>query len=130
MPLILDPTNYLIRVRNKLGVLESDLPQEVIDEAVSSVERKVLRKIVDITTLSAEDRDLLEDGVLLLVCSELCQVLKVRIPVREEGPSGRFEIRVDWDELARKFEEDGNSLVGLFEDVPFSGHLILGGPQR
>lgn len=117
-----------------MGVLESDLPQEFIDESVTNVETRVIKIIPEYATLSDDDKKLLENAIIALAASDLCDVLRVRLPVREESFSGKFEIQVNWSERKKELSDEGESYLSLvlesLGDMPFSGHLILGGPQR
>lgn len=121
----------MTRIRNKLGVLESDLPNEIIDEAVANVESWIVKRVPNYSDLNTSDKQILENAVVAFVAGNLCNTMPTRIPVREDGAGGKFEMNIDWQKLQEMFTTEGEVYLGslLIPDFTF-GHFILGGPSR
>lgn len=97
--------DYAERIRYRLGVQESHLTAQEIDEVLPEVEQMVLDYV------ESSDSIYLQSAVVCLCASALCSVLRKKFPIKEQGPSGSFETPIDWDVEEERLRVLGNSFL-------------------
>lgn len=111
--------NYADRIRARLGVKESHLSVEEIDEVLPEIEAQFCELVPDWEEIISSDSDkktFLQSAVVCKTASVLCSLLKLKYPVKEQGAGGSFEVSVDWDGLMVKLESDSNRF--LYKLIP------------
>lgn len=124
-------SDYAERIRNKIGVDETDLPIEAIDEIRPMIEARMAKRYPDPTE---DDNVFLEAATVSMIAANLCQYLRTRIPISERGPHGSFEMAHSWPELQIWLERDASNwlaeLAETQDESIFVPHFVLGGSKR
>ena len=110
------------RIRSKMGVSEPYLPDDDINQpdCITIAEANIISQIPDYVTLTGDLRVFLEYAVVLECCILLCPSMGARLPKKETGPHGSYELGSDWSNKKAEFEEERNRFIGkiLEETTP------------
>lgn len=120
---ILTMTGWCERVRQKIGVDASYLPDTAIDipDIVGIVERYIISRVPHFESLSADDALYIESATVARCAAVLCPTMKVRLPKVERGAVYQRENSVNWDGRSRELLEESESLIlkACGEDVNY-----------
>jgi hypothetical protein len=123
------------RVRAKVGVDDSYLPDAVLaqPDVITVAEARVVKAVPAYASLTDDDRVFLEAATVCWAARQVITTMKARLPTRQKGPSGEYEVTVDWDKRkddleAEYYDHLGN--IGESEDDAGMSAFSLGGPQR
>ncbi len=129
---ILIENGWQQRIRDKLGVDISYLPDSVIEQPdyITIAESKIIKSIPDYENLADDEKIFLEAAVVCECARLLCPTMKTRLPVVEQGPAFKVELSTDWDKMALDLLEEvqinlGNISDEIYSDV-FYGFDISG----
>jgi hypothetical protein len=103
--------DYATRIRNRLGVNESHLTLEEIDEVLPEIEAMYCQKIPDYASKTGDAKIFLDSSVVCMTASALCPLLAKKYPVREQGPSGSFETPIDWKDQESRLRVKANEFM-------------------
>lgn len=108
------------RIRDKMGVDDAYLPDDLLNspDIITLAEANIIEKISDYATLDGDLRVYLEYVVVLECCILLCPSMGARLPKKETGPHGSYELGSDWSKRKAEFEEDRNRFIGkILEEI-------------
>jgi hypothetical protein len=125
--LILTELNWTQRVRDKLGVEESYLPDAAIQqpEVITIAEANIIELVPEWESLTGTDRVYLEAAVVCECAVLLCPSLAARLPAREQGPHFTREVAVDWERKRQELEAERDSYIGKIALLPDLPHFAL-----
>lgn len=126
------------RIRSKMGVSEPYLPDDDINQpdCITIAEANIITQIPDYATLTGDLRVYLEYTVVLECCILLCPSMGARLPKKETGPHGSYELGSDWSNKKAEFEEERNRFIGkILEEIapnsiPTFNSFIVTYPKR
>lgn len=126
------------RIRSKMGVSEPYLPDDDINQpdCITIAEANIITQIPDYATLTGDLRVYLEYAVVLECCILLCPSMGTRLPKKETGPHGSYELGSDWSNKKAEFEEEKNKFIGKIleeispESIPTFNSFIVTYPKR
>lgn len=126
------------RIRSKMGVSEPYLPDDDINQpdCITIAEANIITQIPDYATLTGDLRVYLEYAVVLECCILLCPSMGTRLPKKETGPHGSYELGSDWSNKKAEFEEEKNKFIGkILEEIspgsiPTFNSFIVTYPKR
>ena len=126
------------RIRSKMGVSEPYLPDDDINQpdCITIAEANIISQIPDYATLTGDLRVYLEYTVVLECCILLCPSMGARLPKKETGPHGSYELGSDWSNKKAEFEEEKNKFIGKIleeispESIPTFNSFIVTYPKR
>ncbi len=126
------------RIRSKMGVSEPYLPDDDINQpdCITIAEANIISQIPDYVTLTGDLRVFLEYAVVLECCILLCPSMGARLPKKETGPHGSYELGSDWSNKKAEFEEEKNKFIGkILEEIspgsiPTFNSFIVTYPKR
>lgn len=126
------------RIRSKMGVSEPYLPDDDINQpdCITIAEANVISQIPDYAALTGDLRVYLEYAVVLECCILLCPSMGTRLPKKETGPHGSYELGSDWSNKKAEFEEEKNKFIGKIleeispESIPTFNSFIVTYPKR
>lgn len=126
------------RIRSKMGVSEPYLPDDDINQpdCITIAEANIITQIPDYATLTGDLRVYLEYTVVLECCILLCPSMGTRLPKKETGPHGSYELGSDWSNKKAEFEEEKNKFIGKIleeispESIPTFNSFIVTYPKR
>lgn len=108
------------RIRDKMGVDDAYLPDDLLNspDIITLAEANIIEKISDYATLDGDLRVYLEYAVVLECCILLCPSMGARLPKKETGPHGSYELGSDWSKRKTEFEEERNRFIGkILEEI-------------
>lgn len=108
------------RIRDKMGVDDAYLPDDLLNspDIITLAEANIIEKISDYATLDGDLRVYLEYVVVLECCILLCPSMGARLPKKETGPHGSYELGSDWSKRKTEFEEERNRFIGkILEEI-------------
>lgn len=107
------------RVRQKIGVDSEYLPDSSIEspDCITVAEANIIEKIPDYATLTGDLRVYLEYAVVLECAVLLCPSMGARLPKKETGPHGSYELGSDWSKKKAELIEERNEYVGKILEV-------------
>ena len=96
---ILVGDNWQERIRNKMGVDNSYLPDSAIEQKdiIDIAELNTISRMPDYETLAGDSRLYLESVVVLECCILLCPSMGARLPKKQTGPHAGHELYVNWE---------------------------------
>jgi hypothetical protein len=126
------------RIRDKMGVDDAYLPDDLLNspDIITLAEANIIEKISDYATLDGDLRVYLEYAVVLECCILLCPSMGARLPKKETGPHGSYELGSDWSKRKAEFEEERNRFIGkILEEIapnsiPTFNSFIVTYPKR
>lgn len=126
------------RIRDKMGVDDAYLPDDLLNspDIITLAEANIISQIPDYATLTNDLRVYLEYAVVLECCILLCPSMGARLPKKETGPHGSYELGSDWSKRKAEFEEDRNRFIGKIleeispESIPKFNSFIVTYPKR
>lgn len=126
------------RIRSKMGVSEPYLPDDDINQpdCITIAEANVISQIPDYAALTGDLRVYLEYAVVLECCILLCPSMGTRLPKKETGPHGSYELGSDWSNKKTEFEDERNKFIGKIleevspESIPTFNSFIVTYPKR
>ncbi len=126
------------RIRDKMGVDDAYLPDDLLNspDIITLAEANIIEKISDYATLDGDLRVYLEYAVILECCILLCPSMGARLPKKETGPHGSYELGSDWSKTKAEFEEERNRFIGKIleeispESIPKFNSFIVTYPKR
>ncbi len=135
---ILTSDNWQERIRDKLGVGIEYLPDSSLEspDVIIIAEANIISQIPDYETLTDDLRVYLEYVVVLECCILLIPSMPARIPKKETGPHGSYELGSDWSKRKAEFEEERNRFVSKIlekispESIPKVNSFIVTHPKR
>jgi hypothetical protein len=108
------------RIRDKMGVDDAYLPDDLLNspDIITLAEANIISQISDYATLDGDLRVYLEYAVILECCILLCPSMGARLPKKETGPHGSYELGSDWSKRKAEFEEERNQYIGkILEEI-------------
>lgn len=130
---ILTSLDWTDRVRDKVGVDDSHLPDSVLQrpEVITVAEARMIRAIPAWASLVDDDRVFLEAATVAMCAVQVIDSMGARLPKRMKGPDLDIEIEVNWSERKAALEAERNSYLALIDtdDQWVSGFWITG-PKR
>jgi hypothetical protein len=108
------------RIRDKMGVDDAYLPDDLLNspDIITLAEANIISQISDYATLDGDLRVYLEYAVILECCILLCPSMGARLPKKETGPHGSYELGSDWSNKKTEFEEERNRFIGkILEEI-------------
>ena len=120
------------RIRDKMGVDDAYLPDDLLNspDIITLAEANIIEKISDYATLDGDLRVYLEYAVVLECCILLCPSMGARLPKKETGPHGSYELGSDWNKRkavkcrntirSNFFKNFTNKSVSIFFKFSFS----------
>jgi hypothetical protein len=122
------------RIRAKVGVDDSYLPDAVLQvpDVITVAEARVVKAVPTYATLTDDDRVFLEAATVCACAVQVIATMSARLPSRQKGPSGEYEVTVDWTARRRELLEEYERHLGELDTTTDygSGFFALGGPQR
>ncbi len=111
---ILTEEGWQNRVRNILGVDEAYLADSDIEkpDIINVAEANIIALVPGYASLEGDERIWLESATVCECAALLCPTLKVRVPIREQGPHFTRDLTYDWDERRKELERERNILIG------------------
>lgn len=121
---ILTTHGWQERVRNKLGVDENYLPNAIIEqpEHINIAEEYAISHVPNYDSIDDDARIWLEAAVVAKCASIICPILKVIVPVREQGPHFTRDLTYNWDRRKKELEDECDMHLSVYMDSP-------GGPK-
>jgi hypothetical protein len=132
---ILTAAGWQDRVRAKVGVDDSYLPDAVLQqpEVITVAEANVIGAVDGWESLVDDKRVYLEAAVVCECAHIVVDSMAARLPSRQKGPSGEYEVTVDWERKRANLEAERDKYLGKLDaDMPNTGRGFFGlaGPQR
>lgn len=135
---ILIEENWEERVRNKIGVDNNYLPDSAINspDVITIAEANIISQIPEYESLTGDLKVYLEYVVVLECCILLCPSMPARLPKKEAGPHGNYELGNDWSKLKAELENERNRFIGLILEeiapgsIPNISGFIVTYPKR
>ena len=122
------------RIRDKMGVFDSYLPDSAIEQPdiVDIAESNIIARIPDYESLTGDDKVYLEAAVVCECAALLCPSMPARLPIREQGPAMAHQLFIDWDKKKIEFEIERDRYVGKILSGPFPTllHFRISNPVR
>lgn len=122
------------RIRSKLGVLDSYLPDIDIQQpdCISVAEANILKQVPGYASLTDDDLVYLEAAVICECAVLLCPGMGARLPAKEQGPHESHQVSVDWDKKKTDFEKERDGYIGKIStvSVPSLNHFSISSPTR
>jgi hypothetical protein len=125
---ILTRSGWQTRVREKMGVLDSYLPDSAIEQpdVIGIAEANIIAQIPDYATLEDDARVYLESAVVCECCVLLCPSMQARLPIQEQGPASGHRLYVDWEKKQALYAAERDGYVGkILYDSPLSPPSLL-----
>lgn len=118
---ILTGENWQSRIRDKMGVDIEYLPDETIEQpdCIAIAEKKVISRIPNYQSVSADNKILLEYAVVLQCCILLCVGMPARLPKKQSGPHESHELETEWMKRKADFVDEFNDIIGTLIDGEF-----------
>lgn len=117
---ILTVDRYADRIRSKMGVSETYLPDEDINypDIIDVAELNIISLFPDYENIVDENYLVyLESIVILECCILLSPSMSARLPKKQSGPHAGHELYINWDKKKEDFLNERNSLIGRLEDL-------------
>jgi hypothetical protein len=122
------------RIRDKMGVFDSYLPDSAIEQPdiVDIAESNIIARIPDYESLTGDDKVYLEAAVVCECAALLCPSMPARLPIREQGPAMTHQLYIDWDKKNAEFAIERDRYVGkiLTGSFPTLLHFGISNPIR
>jgi len=111
--------NYEDRIRSKMGVSETYLPNEDINmpDIIDVAELNITSFFPDYEDFEDNNIVYLESITILECCILLCPSMSARLPKKESGPHAGHELYINWDKKKEEFLDERDSLIGRLEDL-------------
>lgn len=111
---ILTAEGWQQRIRDKMGVFDSYLPDSAIEQPdiIGVAEANVIAQIPDYDTLGGDTKTYLESAVVCECCVLLCPSMQARLPIQEQGPGTTHRLYVDWDKKQAQYMSERDSYIG------------------
>lgn len=127
-------TDYATRVRNRLGVTDTDLTTTEIDEMLEVTEYEVADRITNYASLTGKDLAYLKSGTVAALAAAMCPVLKAKIPKRQKELNTDIESGENWttkeSKLLSEKEKWLSKITGYTSDYSAMPLFTLAGPIR
>jgi hypothetical protein len=131
---ILTADGWQQRIRDKMGVFDSYLPDSAIEQpdVITVAEANIITRIPDYESLTGDDKVYLEAAVVCECAALLCPSMPARLPIREQGPAMAHQLFIDWDKKKIEFEIERDRYVGkiLSGSFPTLLHFRISNPTR
>ena len=116
------------RVRDKMGVYDSYLPDSAIEQpdCIDVAEANIMNQLPRWNEVSSTGRIYLEAATVLECCVLLCPSMEARLPIKEQGPHETHSLKMDWQEKQMQFEDERNNFLDKILDLDFDGSLTSG----
>lgn len=118
---ILTAEEWEQRIRDKMGVDVAYLPDSVIQQpdCITIAEKKIISRIPGYESVSADNKVLLENAVVLQCCILLCVGMPARLPKKQSGPHESHELETEWVKRKADFIDELNDIIGTLIDEEF-----------
>lgn len=126
---ILTSIGWQTRVRDKIGVSDSYLPDEAIGQPdiIDVAEANIIAQVPDYASLTGDDLTWLEAATVCECAVLLCAGMAARLPRASQGPHARYELGTDWDLKKSELRAEQNSLLGRILAPATRYHFGLSG---
>lgn len=116
---ILTVDRYVDRIRSKMGVSETYLPDEDINmpDIIDVAELNITSLFPDYEDFEGNNIVYLESITVLECCILLCPSMSARLPKKQSGPHAGHELYINWDKKKEDFINERDSLIGRLEDL-------------
>lgn len=118
---ILIGPNWQDRIRDKMGVDDTYLPNSVIEQPdiIKVAETNIISLFPDYSNLDGDSKTYLESAIVLECCVLLSPSMAARLPKKQSGPHAGHELYVNWDNKKAEFQEERDFYVGKIFDLEF-----------
>lgn len=111
---ILKDEGWENRVRDKMGVSDSYLPDSAIEQPdiIDVAESNIIEQVPGYDELTGDKKTYLEAAAVCECCILLCPGMPARLPKQSQGPHARYELGVDWDEKKAELRAERDAFLG------------------
>jgi len=115
------------RIRDKIGVLDSYLPDSAIQQpdVIDVAEANIIEQVPNYAELESEALTWLEAATVCECAVLLCIGMAVRLPKSSQGPHAKYEIGVNWGKKKEELRAERDSLLARVLSLPIHYHFGL-----
>jgi hypothetical protein len=124
---ILKEEGWQKRVRDKMGIPDSYLPDSVIEQPdiIDVAESNIIEQVPGYASLTGDKKTYLEAATVCECAILLCPGMPARLPKLSQGPHARYELGIDWEKKKAELQGERDAFLGKILSVPTRMHFGL-----
>ena len=124
---ILTAEGWQTRVRDKMGVSDSYLPDSAIEQPdiIDVAESNIIEQVPSYASLTGDKKTYLEAATVCECCILLCPGMPARLPKLSQGPHARYELGIDWEKKKEEIRAERDAFLGKILSFPTRMHFGL-----
>jgi hypothetical protein len=124
---ILTAEGWQTRVRDKMGVSDSYLPDSAIEQPdiIDVAESSIIAQVPGYASLTGDKKTYLQAATVCECAILLCPGMPARLPKLSQGPHARYELGIDWEKKKTELRAERDAFLGKVLSIPTRMHFGL-----